>query len=155
MKLQIEDLKVLANSEQGRHTTSGNSCSETDTEGNDSKSENRFADHGSLCSSESLPVDKHVSSIEEIEDDEALSSLFRCRKLQKLEKDSEERNKRSSRKTEASPKISDDSLGGPLTTVGRKRNRLVLSDDEEDAQCSNRRLDTTPLEDIATSNECG
>ncbi|KAL2926989.1 Protein TONSOKU [Bienertia sinuspersici] len=151
LKLQIEDLQALVNSEQKPHTL-GESCSETDTEGNDNLSENRFADLDSSRSSKSPPVGKHVSSIEDIEDDEALSSLSRCRKFQKLETDSVERVKQSSGKTAVPLKISN-SLGSPSKTVSRKRNRLVLSDDEEDEQCLNRRLDTTPLEDIATSNE--
>ncbi|KNA11275.1 hypothetical protein SOVF_136660 isoform B [Spinacia oleracea] len=153
LKLEIENLQTLMNSEQELHTTLGDSCSETETEGNDSLSENRFADCGSSHSSEVLPVGKPVSSVEDIEDDEVLSSLSRCKKLQKLETDSQKRVKRLSRRTEASPQNLSDSLEIPMPTVGRKRARLVISDDEEDAQCSNGRPDPIPLEYNATSNE--
>lgn len=155
LKVQIEDLQSLINNEQEPHMTLGNSCSETDIEENDSFFENGFADCVSSHSCEPLPVGKPVSSIEQIEDDEALSSLSRCKRLQKPEKESNKRVKRLSRTTETSPQILSDSLGSPSTAVVRKRNRLILSDDEEDAQFSNRRLETTSLEDIATSNERG
>ncbi|XP_021728098.1 protein TONSOKU-like isoform X2 [Chenopodium quinoa] len=152
LKLEIESLQALLNSEQEPPNALENSCSETETEGNDSLSEDRFVDCGSSHGSEPLPVGKSISSLEDLEDDEVLSSLSRCKKLQKLETSNDNGAKRVSGTAEASPKNLPDSLRSPLTTIGRKRARLVISDDEEDAQCSNRSLDATQ-EDIATSNE--
>ncbi|XP_021713921.1 protein TONSOKU-like [Chenopodium quinoa] len=152
LKLEIESLQTLLNNEQEPHNALENGCSETETEGNDSLSEDKFVDCGLSHNSEPLPVGKSISSLEDLEDEEVLSSLSRCKKLQKLETSNENGAKRVSGTAEALAKNLPDSLKSPLTTVGRKRARLVVSDDEEDAQCSNMSLDATQ-EDIATSNE--
>ena len=154
LELQIQNLKSLISNELEPNVALRDSCSETESEGNDSLVESRFANCESSRSSESLLAEKPLSRIEHIVVDEASSPPLRRKKLQKLETDSEKTAKRFSRITEATPKKFSDSQGSPLT-VGRKRTRLVLSDDEEDSQCQNRRLDSTRSEEIATSNECG
>ncbi|XP_057544587.1 protein TONSOKU isoform X1 [Amaranthus tricolor] len=152
LELQIQNLKSLISNELEPNVALRDSCSETESEGNDSLVESRFANCESSRSSESLLAEKPLSRIEHIVVDEASSPPLRRKKLQKLETDSEKTAKRFSRITEATPKKFSDSQGSPLT-VGRKRTRLVLSDDEEDSQCQNRRLDSTRSEEIATSNE--
>nr|WPC94901.1 TSK [Cyathula capitata] len=143
LKNQIENLQNL-NSELEPDNMAKDSCSETESEGNDRLSEERQADSGSSHGSEPL-MGKPVSSIEHIDNDEDFTSLSHSGKLQKLDTDVGKRVRRLSRTAEASPVNISDLPESPSATVGRKRSRLVISDDEEDAQ--------NPLEDVATSNE--
>lgn len=150
---EIDNLKSLLSSEQVMHSAPEDS-SESETEGNDGFSRNRSIASVSSQSSESLLIGKPFSGIEEVEDDEATNSPHgSCKKLRKLVTECEGRRvNRFSRVSEASSKSLSKSLGSPSTDAGRKRARLVLSDDEDDSECTNRRH-TDPVEDVATSNE--
>ncbi|KAL9245674.1 hypothetical protein vseg_019298 [Gypsophila vaccaria] len=153
IKLKIENLQTKITSEEEHQNVSGNSCSETETEGDDSFSRQQCDDSESFRSNGFFPANKPVSRIEDTEDDDALSLLIRCDKLQSLERNQAGKVKRSSSTTQHSPKSLSKSSDSPARSVGRKRARLVLSDDEDDIDCSNRRLNSNPQEDVATSNE--
>ncbi|KAK9678734.1 hypothetical protein RND81_11G230100 [Saponaria officinalis] len=153
VKLKIDNLQTKIASEQEHQNVSGNSCSETETEGNDSFSRQRSYDSESYRSNGFLRANKPVSRVEDAEDDDALSLLIRCDKLQPPEHNREGKIKRFSSTTQHSPKGLSKSSDSPLRSAGRKRPRLVLSDDEDDIDVSNRRIDINPLEDVATSND--
>ncbi|XP_057967784.1 protein TONSOKU isoform X2 [Malania oleifera] len=108
-------------------------CSETDTE-------------------ESLP------DVEELKDDVPLISLLQSGKLFPTLKNAQiEKQNATNEPLDASSKSLSKSASDQQTGVGRKRIRVVISDDEgemhDEAGCSQGKFKKCLLEDVATSNE--
>jgi hypothetical protein len=161
LQLLIDKLKQSKDKEFERHILEEDCCSETDTEGNDhfsesSRSSARCSQDMSKSNSSRL---KSVASVEELSDDVPLISLLQSNKdSPKTEAAQLEKHNIFTRTTKASPKSVSKSTSNQQT-VGRKRVRLILSDDENDMPnevvCSKGRPDRGPVEAVATSDECG
>lgn len=134
-------------------------CSETDTEGNDHKSDSR----SSACCSLDLVKSRSSRSktlagveVEELNDDLPLISFLQSSKSSpKMKTPYVEKQNISSKPTEASPRSLSKSTN---SIVSRKRIRVVLSDDEgemdDELECLKGRVHKCPVEAVATSDEC-
>ncbi|KAK9272896.1 hypothetical protein L1049_003275 [Liquidambar formosana] len=159
LQLEIDKLKQSKTGELEAQNVAADCCSETDTEEDNHTSTSRSNVYSSPKMSKSdSRKSKPFTCVEELEDDEPLISLLRSNKnFPKLKTAHVEKLNASSKPIEASPKSLSKSTGSQQTLVGRKRVRLVLSDDEDEmhdkVECSKGRLHKGPVEDIATSDE--
>lgn len=135
MQLDIQNLKSLLK-EGALKKQQSDYCSETETEGGNSLANTS----GSSASQESLSSAKSRSSVpshkEEIDEDAPLASLLRLSKSSAKIKTSKldshvERNNLSSSLAQVSSRDLNESCDAQHQ-VGRKRVRVVLSDDEAD-----------------------
>jgi hypothetical protein len=161
LQLLIDQLKQSKDKELERHNLAEDCCSETDTEGNDHFSESRS---NARCSQDMSKSNssrlKSVAGVEELNDDVPLISLLRSSKdSPKTEAAQLGKHNIFTRPTKVSPKSVSKSTSNQQTVVGRKRVRLILSDDENEMPnevvCSKVRSDRWPVEAVATSDECG
>ncbi|XP_012466931.1 protein TONSOKU isoform X1 [Gossypium raimondii] len=157
LQLEIDKLKQSKVEELDEKHIATDRCSETDTEGDDHCSD----DMSSAClevlrkssSNGSVPL----AASGESNDDLPLISLIRPSKRSPKDKTTDTANNNISKEPdETSPKSLSKSTSNQQTVVGRKRVRLVLSDDEGDVphqvECSARRLHKRPV-DFAASDE--
>ncbi|CAK7355042.1 unnamed protein product [Dovyalis caffra] len=157
LQQEIEKTKSK-NREFEKHNLATDCCSETDTEGDNHLSDCRS---NASCSQEISKSNsarlKSLAGAEELIDDLPLISLLQSRKASPRRKPTQaERHNTSTRPTEASPKCLSKTASDQQTVLGRKRIRIVLSDDEDEmhdeVDCSRERLNSCPVEDVATSN---
>ncbi|XP_043698218.1 protein TONSOKU [Telopea speciosissima] len=156
LQLEIDNLKNTTKSEE--QNMEGDCCSETETEGDDGLIDAR----SNACLSPKITEStskrsKPVTIVEEFNDDVPLISLLRSTKnLPRMNTAELKRASVSMEPIEALPKGLIRSIGSQEPVVGRKRVRVVLSDDESDEhdkiQYSRRRDNNCPVEDVATSN---
>ncbi|KAA3477919.1 protein TONSOKU-like isoform X1 [Gossypium australe] len=157
LQLEIDKLKQSKVEELDEKNIATDCCSETDTEGDDHCSD----DMSSAClevlrksnSNGSVPLEASGES----NDDLPLISLIRPSKRSSKNKTADTADNNISKEPdETSPKTLSKSTSNQQTVVGRKRVRLVLSDDEGDVphevECSARRLHRRPV-DFAASDE--
>ncbi|KAL1144696.1 hypothetical protein V6Z11_A11G248900 [Gossypium hirsutum] len=157
LQLEIDKLKQSKVEELDEKHIATDCCSETDTEGDYHCSD----DMSSAClevlrksnSNGSVPLAARGES----NDDLPLISLIRPSKRSRKDKTADTANNNISKEPdETSPKSLSKSTSNQQTAVGRKRVRLVLSDDEGDVhhevECSARRLHKRPV-DFAASDE--
>ncbi|XP_062147613.1 protein TONSOKU [Alnus glutinosa] len=159
LQLLIDQLKQSKDKELERHNLAEDCCSETDTEGNDHFSESRS---NARCSQDMSKSNssrlKSVAGVEELNDDVPLISLLRSSKdSPKTEAAQLGKHNIFTRPTKVSPKSVSKSTSNQQTVVGRKRVRLILSDDENEMPnevvCSKVWSDRWPVEAVATSDE--
>ncbi|GAB4847721.1 hypothetical protein Ancab_026783 [Ancistrocladus abbreviatus] len=155
LQLKISNLKQLINGGAKALDADEDCCPETETEGDDGFSGNRSDNSGSPEKSELLSTClKRVFSIEDMEDHEP---LWPDKKVRKQNSGPKEKVKDFPWTTEESPKGFCKSTGASQTALGRKRVRMVLSDNEDElhneAAYSRGVLGNDSLEDVATSNE--
>ncbi|KAL8168242.1 hypothetical protein V2J09_009741 [Rumex salicifolius] len=153
LQLEIDNLKQLNDVELGAQNVNKDCCPETETEGSDYMSDGGSDVSVSPQKNRDLHAEKPVSGTEEWEDEPLISVVQSNDKVVKQNMDCVGR---ISSMYEASPRCSSKSISNPQTSVGRKRVRLVLSDDEEelcnDVECRGR-LNSNSIEVVATSNE--
>ncbi|KAK0605730.1 hypothetical protein LWI29_030110 [Acer saccharum] len=159
LQLAIDKLKESETRNLGAQDVAGEDCcSETDTEGNDHKSDSRSS---ACCSLD--PVKSRSSrsktlagvEVEELNDDLPLISFLQSSKSSpKMKTPYVEKQNISSKPTEASPRSLSKSTN---SIVSRKRIRVVLSDDEgemdDELECLKGRVHKCPVEAVATSDE--
>ncbi|CAL1386811.1 unnamed protein product [Linum trigynum] len=156
LQLEIDNLKQLKDREaQKKHS---DCCSETDTEECDCSSDSLSSKPCSSNGGESFPGRSTSSvSVEELKEDVLLISLAKSTKQLPGKKETNAKKLHdSNNRTEASPKLFAKTASSQQT-VGRKRVRVVLSDDEdptnEKGVCLERKFHSTPVEVVATSDE--
>lgn len=160
MQLLIQDLKQPQNTNVEEECHVGEFCPETDTEGDDCPSDNSSNECNSPKISECASTrSKSVSTFEESKDDIPLISLLHPRKKLSMQKVSRvEKPFISLGPTESSPKRLSKSADKQQTFSGRKRARLVISDDESDggdeAERSRGELHKCAVENVATTDDC-
>ncbi|KAF8411665.1 hypothetical protein HHK36_004223 [Tetracentron sinense] len=159
LQVVIDNLKRSTDGENVAQNLASDCCSETETEGDDRLSDNKSNAYNSPKISESAFIrSKLPTNVEEFNDDVPLISLLRSNKISsKLKTAQIEKPSSSSKPTEASPRSSSKAIGNQQTVVGRKRVRVVLSDDEgeihDEADYSRGTLNKCVVEDVATSDE--
>ncbi|KAH9625679.1 hypothetical protein KSS87_022714, partial [Heliosperma pusillum] len=131
VKSKIDNLQTKISSEQECLNVSGDSCSETETEGDDSFSRHRSDGFESSQGNGFLHKGRPVARVADTDDDDDLSTLIRCDKLHTLERNRVGKVKRLLSTPQSSPKSFSKSSDSPLRSSSRKRARLVLSDDED------------------------
>lgn len=158
---EIEYLKKSKSRELETQNLSRDCCSETDTEGDDCLSNGRpNVSCSPNVSKSSSARSKSLAGVEELNDDVPLISLLQSSKHSPKKKTARAENlNTSSNLIEASANcLSKTTSCNQQTVVGRKRVRVVLSDDEDEmhdeVDCSKGRLNRCLVEDIATSDEC-
>lgn len=151
LQLLIDQLKKQSNREPETQDLAEGCCSETDTE-----EEIRVSSETSKSNSSRS---KSVAGVEELNDDVPLISLLRSTKRpSKMETTYIGSQNTSTKPAEFSPKCLSKSNSDQQTIVGRKRVRVILSDDEDDmhdeVESSKGRTHNNPVKDVAKSNEC-
>ncbi|XP_024026928.1 protein TONSOKU [Morus notabilis] len=149
LQVEINLLKQLKERELEKQDGKENCCSETDTEGSLRSLDDGF----NACGSPETLV-----GIEEVDDDVPLTSLLKSsRSSPKIRPTCMGKEKISSNFSKVSPRGSSKSACNQEVVAGRKRLRVVLSDDEDamctEVQCSKSRTHSCPVEDVATSYE--
>uniref|UniRef100_A0A5B6ZRH6 Protein TONSOKU n=1 Tax=Davidia involucrata TaxID=16924 RepID=A0A5B6ZRH6_DAVIN len=157
LQLLMDKLKQSKSREFEAQIKAGDYCSETETEGDDQLSNSRSDTSCSPRKSKSNSKSKPHTSLEELKDDAPLISLLHSRKNSyKLKTSHVEKPNASTNPNEGSPKSMSKSGGSQQTVVGRKRVRVILSDDEgeihDNVECSRGRP-KCPAEDVASSDE--
>ncbi|XP_015891011.3 protein TONSOKU [Ziziphus jujuba] len=150
LQLLIDQLKKQSNREPETQDLAEGCCSETDTE-----EEIRVSSETSKSNSSRS---KSVAGVEELNDDVPLISLLRSTKRpSKMETTYIGSQNTSTKPAEFSPKCLSKSNSDQQTIVGRKRVRVILSDDEDDmhdeVESSKGRTHNNPVKDVAKSNE--
>lgn len=151
LQSSIDKLKQSKAKELERQNMVGDCCSETETEGDDqlSNSPSDVSYSPMLSKSTAIKSNSRVGE-DELNDDAPLVSLLRSSK-----KSSKLKPFTLTDPPEGSPRSMSRSTGSQ--SVGRKRVRVVLSDDEgenNEVQCCRGRVHRCPAEDVATSDEC-
>lgn len=149
LQVEINLLKQLKERELEKQDGKENCCSETDTEGSLRSLDDGF----NACGSPETLV-----GIEEADDDVPLTSLLKSsRSSPKIRPTCMGKEKISSNFSKVSPRGSSKSACNQEVVAGRKRLRVVLSDDEDamctEVQCSKSRTHSCLVEDVATSYE--
>ncbi|KAM6590602.1 hypothetical protein CsatA_013207 [Cannabis sativa] len=147
-QLQIKKLKESEDKELEKQDMVENYCSESDTEW----SAHISSDRSNACDSPDT-----LAGIDEMSDDAPLISLIQStRRSPKIKPTYIGKQKQSSNFDKLSPKGSARSISNQ-ETIGRKRVRVVLSDDEDETfvevEHSNGRTLSYQAEDVATSDE--
>lgn len=151
----IDELKQSKIRELEPQNMKGDCCSETDTEGDDCLSNemsNRcsYPTKSDFCSSRSCKW-------EELNDDVPLISFFHAKKISPKRKEAVCAATCNDHKVcmAVSPQSSSKASGHTQTVLGRKRVRIILSDDdeEEDAGVGCSKEANLPFECVATSRE--
>ncbi|KAJ8774873.1 hypothetical protein K2173_018132 [Erythroxylum novogranatense] len=151
LQLEIDNLKQLEIRELEKQKSTRDYCSETDTDESDYLSESKSKSMAKLCSTRS----ETLESVEIMNDDVPLVSLLQSSKRSSNIKAARaEECKVHENLTKASKKCF---TGNQQTIVGRKRIRVVLSDDEDDfpngSDISKEKTTECLVEDVATSDE--
>ncbi|KAF7834177.1 protein TONSOKU [Senna tora] len=154
LKLLIDKLKRSIEKEPETKTMPEDYCSETDSEANSYLS-NSGSD--AFCSPKTSYRSKTVSAEEEVNEDLPLMSLFQSIKSSSKKRTGHmESLSNSTKQAEQSPKSSPNLTSNHQNAGGRKRVRVILSDDDDydDAEMrrSNRKAHDPLLEDFATSD---
>ncbi|KAF6154889.1 hypothetical protein GIB67_018326 [Kingdonia uniflora] len=156
LQLTIKDLKSSRNTEIEAHNLAKECCSETETEGDGDFSDNNFEGCSLPNISESAStMPKPLNNFEDVEDDVPLSS-FLCsnKRFSKAKISQLEKPNLPAELSETSPKGLTNSMDSQHQLVGRKRVRVILSDDETDeVKILGDRIRKCPSEDVATSSE--
>ncbi|XP_042971160.1 protein TONSOKU-like isoform X1 [Carya illinoinensis] len=159
LQLLIDKLKQSGDKELERHNVAEDCCSETDTEGNDHLSESRY---NACCLPEmskwNSSRSKSEASVEELNDDVPLISLIGYgRNSPKMKSAQSGKQNICTQPTKVLPKSLSESTRDQQTVVGRKRVRVILSDDEseepDEVKCSKGSPGKCPVEAVATSGE--
>ncbi|KAK7822727.1 protein tonsoku [Quercus suber] len=159
LQLLIDKLRKSKDKELETHNVAEDCCSETYTEGNYCLSESRS---DACCSPEMSKLNSSrsnsVASVEELNDDVPLISLLRSSKNSpKMKAAQSEKHNISTQPAKVLPKSLSISTSNQQTGVGRKRARVILSDDESEVpyevECSKGRPDKCPIEAVTTSDE--
>ncbi|KAA8531034.1 hypothetical protein F0562_005743 [Nyssa sinensis] len=158
LQLLIDKLKQSKSRELEAQNKVGDYCSESETEGDDLLSNSRSDVSCSPSKSNSNSKARSHTSLEELKDDAPLITLLRSPKNSpKLKSPHVEKPNASTNPNEGSPKCMSKSGGSQQTIVGRKRVRVILSDDEgeihDDIEFSRGRPHKCPAESVATSDE--
>lgn len=157
MQHEIDKLKESKIEDLEARDVARDCCSETDTEGNDHLPDVRSsASFSAEISKSDSGRSKTLAGLEEVEDDEPLVSFLRSSvRLPKWKTAYVEKQKILSKPTEHSPKSLSISTNSKQTGGGRKRIRVVLSDDEgemDDEEGLKGRFQKCPVEGVATSD---
>ncbi|KAF3945413.1 hypothetical protein CMV_028214 [Castanea mollissima] len=159
LQLLIDKLKKSKDKELETHNVAEDCCSETCSEGNYHLSESRS---DACCSPEMSKLNSSrsnsVASVEELNDDVPLISLLRSSKNSpKMKAAQSEKHNISTQPAKVLPKSLSISTSNQQTGVGRKRARVILSDDESEVpyevERSKGRPDKCPVEAVTTSDE--
>ena len=158
MQLEIDKLKQSKVEELEAKHIAKDCCSETDTEGDDHCSNNMSNASLEMISESSSNRSASLAASGELNDDLPLISLIRPSKRSPKNKTAHTRKYNISIEPDENfPKSLSKSTSNQQTVVGRKRVRVVLSDDEGDmhdeVECSARRLHKRSV-DVAASDEC-
>lgn len=152
----IDKFKQSKGIELEPHIMTAECCSETETEGDDEVSNSRSNVNWSPEISKSSFVKlKPCPSAEEVMDEVPSNTLLPGEDVFKLKTAHTTRPITSRGPTEACRSVS---RSTDSQTVGRKRVRVILSDDEgenDELQHSRGRFHSSPTEDVATSDERG
>ncbi|CAN6572828.1 unnamed protein product [Malus baccata var. baccata] len=158
LQFRIKELKKSEHKDLETENVAEDRCSESDTEGSGHLSDGVY---NACCSSEirksSSSRSQSLASMEELNDDEPLISL-KCSTKDSLKVKSTPSGKQNNTiQTNVSSKNLSKPDTNEQTVIGRKRVRLVLSDDEDEMQdevpCSKSWSKKQPLEFVATSDE--
>ncbi|KAF5751807.1 hypothetical protein HS088_TW02G00825 [Tripterygium wilfordii] len=134
LRLEIDNLKQLEHRKIKSKNVAKDFCSETETEGDDRLSDNESSAACSPDSSKSSSSrSKSLCSVDEVKDDVPLISLVRSNKhSSKMKAIHSEKANASTKSSATSLQNLPKELHNQQTAVGRKRVRIVLSDDESE-----------------------
>lgn len=155
LQLLIDRLKRSENKELKPQNVA-DCCSETDTEGdNHLSNKSSRASYSSETSRSTCNRSEPLPGEVELDDDTTLLSLIRpVKRPVKMKTACTGRHENSAKLSEVSPKSLSKTTGNQQTVVGRKRVRLIISDDEEEIyDYSKGATIDYPMEDVATSSE--
>ncbi|KAL6286684.1 hypothetical protein ACE6H2_011074 [Prunus campanulata] len=158
LQLRIDKLKQSNYKDFQTENVAEDHCSESDTEGSGHLSDNMCNACGSSeirkCNSSKS---QSLASVEELNDEEPIISLISSTKASPKVKSAHLGKQNITTETNVSQKSLSEPNTNEQTVIGRKRIRLVLSDDEDEmydeVQCSKSWSKKLPLEDVATSDE--
>nr|KYP67832.1 Protein BRUSHY 1 [Cajanus cajan] len=139
LKLLIDKLKKSEEKEAEAKSMQEDCCSETDTEADDYLSNSGSDD---FCSAKTNSRSKSLTTGEELKDDASLMSLYQSIKGSSKKKAGHKESLTNSTKPdEQSPRSLNIQTNDHQTVVGRKRVRVILSDDDDDdnVECSSRK----------------
>ncbi|GAV62553.1 TPR_8 domain-containing protein/TPR_12 domain-containing protein [Cephalotus follicularis] len=159
LQLEIDSLKERESSGLETRRVARDCCSETDTEGDDHSSDSRVKENCSPQIRKCGPSRANsLAGFEELDDDMLLISVVKSNKnMHKMKKASVEKSNNSTKPIKASPKSFRKLISNDQTVVGRKRVRVVHSDDEVEGQneveTRKGQLQKLPAEGVASSDE--
>ncbi|KAG5529146.1 hypothetical protein RHGRI_029727 [Rhododendron griersonianum] len=155
LQLLIDGLKLSKPREFEAKNMESDCCSETETEGDDLSPNGSHMSYFQEASNTNSAKSQSQSRMEELDDDLPLTSLLHSRKnptKQKTTRVPVTSTKPTQALPESMPRFTESQQ-----TVGRKRIRVILSDDEgeiyEEVECPRRRRQKGLEEYIATSDE--
>ncbi|XP_020974960.1 protein TONSOKU isoform X2 [Arachis ipaensis] len=147
LKILIDKLKNSIEAESGAKNMAEDCCSETDTEADNNLS---IAGSDDLCSPHTSSRSKALSTGEEFIDDMPLMSIYQSLKGSSRKTTGHMEDLTSTKQADKSSKSLTNLTGNHQAVVGRKRVRVILSDDEEEMECSSKRSHDCVLEDRST-----
>ncbi|XP_015955901.1 protein TONSOKU isoform X1 [Arachis duranensis] len=148
LKILIDKLKNSIEDESGAKNMAEDCCSETDTE-----ADNNLSIAGSdddLCSPHTSSRSKALSTGEEFIDDMPLLSIYQSLKGSSRKTTGHMEDLTNTKQADKSSKSLTNLTGNHQAVVGRKRVRVILSDDEDEMECSSKRSHDCVLEDRST-----
>ncbi|XP_061345353.1 protein TONSOKU [Gastrolobium bilobum] len=152
LKLLIDKLKKSKEKELEARSMPEDCCSETDTEPDDCPS-NSGSDN--FCSPKTISRSKTLTTEVELKDDMPLMSLYQSIKGSSRKiTDHAESLTNSTKQAEQSPKSLSNLTSNHQTVVGRKRVRIILSDDDDndEIEFSSKKDHDCLLEDFPTDD---
>ncbi|KAL9329739.1 hypothetical protein ACSQ67_004742 [Phaseolus vulgaris] len=150
LKLLIDKLKESKEKEAAAKNMSEDCCSETDTEADDYLS-NSGSDN--FCFPKTISQSKAPTTGEELEDDAPLMSLYQSIKSSSKNKTGHKESLlNSTKQAEQSPSSLKNQTSDHQTIVSRKRVRVILSDDDDEVECSSRKDHDCLVDDLPTYN---
>ncbi|XP_025985410.1 protein TONSOKU-like isoform X3 [Glycine soja] len=149
LNLLIDKLKKLEEKEAEAKSMPEDFCSETDTEADECLSNSGSDD---FCFPKTISRSKTLTTGEELKEDAPLMSLYQSLKgSSKKKAGHKESLANSTKQDEHSPSSLKNQTSDHQTVVGRKRVRVILSDDDDDeVECSSRKDHNCPVEDLPT-----
>ncbi|KAL2342941.1 hypothetical protein Fmac_004226 [Flemingia macrophylla] len=148
LKLLIDKLKKSEEKEAEAKSMQEDCCSETDTEADDYLSNSGSDD---FCFTKTNSRSKTMNAGEELKDDAPLMSLYQSIKGSSKKKAGYKESLTNSTKQDAqSPSSQKNQSNDHQTVVGRKRVRVILSDDDDEVECSSRKNHDCLVEDLPT-----
>ena len=150
LKVLIDKLKISIEKEPEAKNMQEDCCSETDTEADDNLS---ITGSDDFCSLNTISGSKTLTTGEELKDDMPLMSLYQSIKGSSRNITGHvESLTNSTKQAEQSPKNLTNLTSNHQAIVGRKRVRVILSDDEDDdeMECSSRKDHDCLLQDKST-----
>ncbi|MED6158767.1 hypothetical protein PIB30_035878 [Stylosanthes scabra] len=147
LKVLIDELKNSIEDEPGAKNMAEDCCSETDTEVDNNLS---IAGSDDFCSPHTSSRSKTLATGEESMDHMPLMSIYQSIKGSSRKTTGHIKDLTNTKQAENSSKSLTNLTRNHQAVVGRKRVRVILSDDEDEMECSSKRSHDCALEDRST-----